>query len=243
MPYRRLPNTDSARLKALGIAFEKGKDLPPFKLAYKQGTFQKIQSLLPGYENTLSEHKNSYNLHLEKSKIFTKTLKKVRLYISHFIQVVNMSILRGELPLDTREYFNFHNDGKKLPSLNTNEEVKQWAKYLIEGEQRRMMHGLSPITNPTIAVVKVQWDKFKDAEINQQSLKKRYLRAQDNLNGVRHEVDSVIQKLWNEVEDTYKDLPENLKRKKASEYGVTYVFRKNELSNISILDNPQFVIN
>ena len=43
MPYRRLPNTDVARLRALRIAFEKGKELPPFQLAFSQTTLQKIQ--------------------------------------------------------------------------------------------------------------------------------------------------------------------------------------------------------
>ena len=31
MPYRRLPNTDAARLKALKIALEKGEEVPPHK--------------------------------------------------------------------------------------------------------------------------------------------------------------------------------------------------------------------
>ena len=91
------------------------------------------------------------------------------------------------------------------------------------------MEGKTPIMNPTIAVVKVQCDKFNDARMHQLSLKKRYQRAQEHLNARREEADNLIQKLWNEVEDTFKDLPEDLKREKASEYGINYVFRKNEL--------------
>ena len=98
MPYRRLPNTDSARLKALHIAFRKGKDLPPFKLAFSQGSFTRLQSLLPGYEHALSENKVAYNLQTEKIKDYHKHLRKAKLYISHFIQVVNLAIIRGDLP-------------------------------------------------------------------------------------------------------------------------------------------------
>jgi len=43
MPYRRLPNTDSARIKALKAAYKKGKELPPFKLAFSQSTFVKVE--------------------------------------------------------------------------------------------------------------------------------------------------------------------------------------------------------
>ena len=68
MPYRRLPNTDSARLKSLKSAYAKGKDLPPFKLAFSANSFRKIQAVLPQYENTISEHKNSLNLQADKNK-------------------------------------------------------------------------------------------------------------------------------------------------------------------------------
>lgn len=234
MPYRRLPNTDSARLKALRIALEKGKDLPPFKLAYSQSSLQRIRALLPGYENALTEHKNSYLLQLEKSKEFNKSMKKVRLYISHFIQVINMAIIRGELPQNTRNYFQLEEDEKKIPVLSSEEDIINWSQKLISGEQNRKMNGLSSITNPTIAVVNVQYDKFSEARINHHNLKKRHLRAHRNLNAQRNEADLIIQKFWNEIEDKFKDLPENLKREKSSDYGIIYVFRKNEISNIGL---------
>ncbi len=239
MPYRRLPNTDSARLKALNIAISKGKELPPFKLAFQQGTFQKIQALLPSYENALSEHKAAYNLQIEKSKDFNKAMRKIKLYISHFIQVINMAIMRGELPVSAKEYFQLENSDKKLPNLNTEEEVVYWAEILIAGESKRRMAGRTPITNPTIAVVKVQFDKFNDARMYQQSLRKRYQRAQEVLNAKREEADMLVQKLWNEIEETFKDLPEALKREKATEYGIIYVFRKNELGPVELISVPR----
>jgi len=239
MPYRRLPNTDSARLKALRVALEKGKDLPPFKLSYSQKSLQQVRSLLPGYENALTEHKSSYLLQLEKSKDFNKSMKKIRLYISHFIQVINMAIMRGELPANTRNFFSLEKYDKKLPSLNSELEVLDWSNKLIKGEQNRKMKGLSPITNPNIAVFNIQYDKFIEASINYQSLKKRHIRAQESLNARRAEADSAIQQLWNEIEDKFKDLPEKMKREKASYYGIIYVFRKNEIGNSSLFNSAQ----
>jgi hypothetical protein len=236
MPYRRLPNTDNARLNALKAALKKGKDLPPFKLSFAQGSFQRLQSLLPSYETALSEHKNSYNLQIEKNKILNRKIKKVRVYISHFIQVINMAICRGELPESTRKYFGLENYDKKLPSLVSEDEVFEWGKKLIDGEYKRRMEGLNPITNPTIAVVTVNYEQFTEAYTNQKNLRKRNSLAQDQLNRKRDEADQLIQQIWNEVEETYKDLPEEMRRVKASEYGLVYVFRKNELNSINMLD-------
>lgn len=239
MPYRRLPNTDSARLKSLKSAFERGKDLPPFKLAFSPNSYRKIQSVLPSFETAIHEHRNSLNLQSDKNKEYQRRLKKVRLYISHFIQVVNMAIIRGELKEDTRDFFGLAEEEKKLPSLNSEEEIIQWGQKLIDGEKKRRNMGLSPITNPTVGVLKVHFDKFLEYHNYQKSLKNRSQRAQDHLNHQREQVDGVIQQVWNEVEDAFNDLPEEMRREKASEYGLVYVFRKNELSNTNLFQSPR----
>ena len=239
MPYRRLPNTDSARLKSLKSAHEKGKDLPPFKLAFTGSSYRKIQSVLPGFENAIHEHRNALNLQADKNKEYQKRLKKARLYISHFIQVVNMAISRGDLVPDTRNYFGLEEEEKKVPSLNTEEEVISWGQRLIDGERKRRVKGMSPVTNPTIAVLMVHFDKFMEYHNYQKSLKSRSQRAQEQLNEKRSQVDGVIQQIWNEVEDTFNDLPEEMKREKSSDYGLVYVFRKNELSNINLFPSPR----
>ena len=99
--------------------------------------------------------------------------------------------------------------------------------------------GLSPITNPTIAVLKVHYDKFLEYHNYQKSLKNRSQRAQDQLNIHRAQVDNLIQQIWNEVEETFNDLPEEIRREKASEYGLVYVFRKNELFNANLFQSSR----
>jgi len=42
MPYRRLPNTDTARIRAMKTALELGKELPPHKLAYSSNIINSI---------------------------------------------------------------------------------------------------------------------------------------------------------------------------------------------------------
>jgi hypothetical protein len=237
MPYRRLPNTDSARLKSLKLAHEKGKDLPPFKLAFTANSFRNIQKVLPLFESAIHEHKNSLNIQAEKNKEYQRRLKKVRLYISHFIQVVNLAIMRGDMLDDTRNYFGL--EEKKVPNLVSEEEVIHWGQKLIDGEQKRRNKGMNPITNPTIAVLKVHFDKFMEYHNYQKSLKNRSQRAQDQLNEKRAQVDGVIQQIWNEVEKSFADLPEEMRREKATEYGLVYVFRKNEISTTTLFQSPR----
>lgn len=230
MPYRRLPNTDNARLKALNLAFEKGTDLPPFKLAFSQVMFHQIKSTLPAFLNAISEHRNAMNLHAEKNKDYHQRYKKAKLYISHFIQVVDMAIARGEHPPEIRNYFGLSEEERKLPNLATEEDIISCGSKLIEGERDRKISGQTPITNPSIALVQVHFDKYLDAFNHQKSLKRRSTTAHENLEELRAKIDGIIQQTWNEVEETFKDLPEEIRREKASDYGVVYVYRKNELN-------------
>ena len=198
-----------------------------------------MQAAFPQFENAISEHKNSLNLQAEKNKEYQKRLKKVRLYISHFVQVVNLAITRGDLAPETRNYFGLEDDERKVPSLSSEEDVIRWGEKLIEGERLRRNKGMNPVTNPTIAVLKVHFDKFMEYHHYQKSLKDRSQRAQAHLNERRSQVDGVIQQIWNEVEHTYGDLPEEMRREKASEYGLIYVFRKNELNNATVFQSPR----
>jgi len=237
MPYRRLPNTDSSRLKALHTTLAKGKDLPPFKLAFSQSSLQKIQAFLPGFEQVLILKKLDYIKQVEHNKVYQKTIRKVRLYISHFIQVMNMSISRGEISSTTRSFYGLKETDKNLPSLQTEAEIIEWGQNLINGEAKRILKGLSPITNPTIAVVKVRYEQFLDAYNFQKTLQKKNGLNHQKLSVLREKANQIILQTWNEVEEYYSDLPENMKREKAKEYGLVYVFRKNEMRNITFVDD------
>lgn len=234
MPYRRLPNTDAARLKALQVAFDKGREIPPFKLAFSQNAFQKVQSFLPSFSKALGESKQAYDSQVEKNREYLKTLKKAKLYISHFIQVVNMAIMRGELPATERAFFKLDEDERKTPTLQTEGEVIDWGKLIIEGEDIRKAKGRSPITNPTIAVVKVRYEQFSDSYKFQKTLQKNYHRALEKLSDMRPTADDIILQVWNEVEKHYSDLNDEQKREKSSKYGISYVFRKNELEKLRV---------
>lgn len=237
MPYRRLPNTDSSRLKALRIALTKGKDLPPFKLAFSQSSLQKIQAFLPGFEQALMLKKQDYIKQVEHNKTYQKAIRKVRLYISHFIQVMNMAIARCEISSTNRTFYGLKETDKNLPSLQTEGEIIAWGQNLIDGEAKRIMKGLSPITNPTIAVVKVRYEQFLDAYNFQKTLQKKNALNHQKLVSFREKANQIILQTWNEVEEYYRDLPENMKREKAKEYGLVYVYRKNEMRNITFIDD------
>jgi hypothetical protein len=229
MPYRRLPNTDAARLRAMKTALEKGKDLPPHKLAYPVKSVVRLQRFLPLFEHSIQLQHQAITSQSKRSKDYNDAFRKARIYMTHFLRVMNMAIYRGDLPAETRAFYGLPTNESTVPSLNTENELISWGRRIIEGEEFRIRKGGSPITNPTIAVVKVRFEKFLEANHFHKTLIKKTLDYNERTGDMRKEADEIILHIWNEVEAAHSSLPEDIRRKESEDYGLVYFYRKNEI--------------
>jgi len=59
------------------------------------------------------------------------------------------------------------------------------------------------------------------------------------LSELRPQADNLIASTWNEVENSFKDLPDQMKRERAEDYGLVYIFRKNETRNQNLFQSAQ----
>ncbi|PLX17495.1 MAG: hypothetical protein C0599_13570 [Salinivirgaceae bacterium] len=228
MPYRRLPNTDTARIRAMRSALEMGMKKSPSELAFNQSILMKTRTFLPVFEQAVSNQRNYQKSQVERNKKYQDVLKKTRLYLSHFVQVMNMAVMRGEAKPEMREFYGLKVSDKKVPDLNTEKDIIVWGKKIIEGEEARLATGASPITNPTIARVKVHFQDFTRAYQEQQNYYDIFQKAHQKVADQRNEADEIILELWNQIEKHFESLSPDEAREQASAYGVKYVYRKNE---------------
>jgi hypothetical protein len=230
MPYRRLPNTDSARIRAMRNALERGKEIPPFKMAYSQENLVKLQAFIPQFEHTIGLQRQTLTSQSDKSKDFQEISRKARLYVTHFLRVMNMAITRGELPNETRTYYGLASDDHTVPTVVSDNELITWGKRIIDGEDFRKRKGLTPIANPSIAVVKVWYEQFMDSYRFHKTLNKRSTEYATKTAELRKQADDLILSIWNEVENSFAKLSDEERRSEAELYGLVYVFRKNEVA-------------
>jgi len=232
MPYRRLPNTDRARLRAIEKAYKRLETEGSSKVPFSEQTSIELGNFVGKFQRAIISVEAAKNNQVQKSKEYTELQRKARLYISHYIQVMNFAILRGELKPEIRDFFGLTEFGSNVPPLNAENELIKWGKKLIEGDQQRIMKGGSPFYNPSIALVKVNFEKYLDAFHHQKTLQTSTDRYAAQVSQLRDDADSLILKLWNEIESEFENLPDILKRKQAEHYGVVYVYRKSELKRI-----------
>ncbi len=223
------------------IALDKGKEVPPHKMAYSAKTVVRLQRFLPIFEHNILSQRQAIASQNKKSKDYNEIIRKARLYLTHFIRVMNMAIFRGDLPAETRAYYGLATNDSLVPSLNNENELISWGRRIIEGEEFRIRKGGSPITNPTIAVVKVRFEKFIEAWDFHKSLAKRTHDFAERTMDMRKEADDIILQIWNEVEASHLNLPDDMRKRESEEYGLVYIYRKNELEKAGSTDNQTTV--
>ena len=160
MPYRRLPNTDLARLHALQNAIQRAQTADYTEQVIPYKTLSEAQRFLVQFENVVMQSKDNYKSSVTANKQYRHIVQNARMYISHFIQVLNLAVIRGEIKREQKLLYGLDPHQHIVPDLSTEEYLLEWGKKIIEGEQKRMANGGFPIYNPAINKVKVHYDIF-----------------------------------------------------------------------------------
>lgn len=228
MPYRRLPNTDQARVRALKSAVEKGDVYNVRDLAISLKTLFEARNFLMRFDAAQLYYIQCYQNQSKASRKHQANVKMARLYISHFIQVLNLAVLREEIKETHRGLYGLP-DVNNLPDLISEAALVEWGRKIITGEQQRNAQGGIPIYNPTIARVKVYYDIFLDSYERQKSYQSLTSRCLDELASMRGRADELILDIWNQVEAKFQDvLPNDVRLDKCRDYGLVYYYRSGE---------------
>lgn len=232
MPYRRLPNTDLSRIAALKRITDMGgvkyKDVQVISFR----TIQEVSMTLSRFQKAQRQYQQCYDSFIKLNKTFKTETQNARMYISHFIQVMNLAIQRGELKKEIKTSYGLDPKSSAVPDLTSEQNILDWGDKVIRGEEARTMKGGLPIYNPTIAKVKVHYDIFADHLFNIRVLRENVARTLDEITKMRPAVDDIILDIWNQVEQTYDDLPFDLKIEKCKQFGLIYYFRASEKAKL-----------
>lgn len=230
MPYRRLPNTDSARIRALKSAVDKAADTDFQELSFSTGILDEAKSVLAHFEHLSARYQQLYDTQVKAGKSFVGKTKNARLYISHFIQVLYMCVMRSEIREEQLTLYGLEKANMVVPDLISNEQLLEWGQKIIDGENQRTSQGGVPIYNPSIAKVKVMFILFKEGYQTQRLHQKATSRVLQEVAAYRERVDEIILEIWEEVEKHNNDLSPEKRLARNREYGIVYYYRKGEIA-------------
>ncbi|WP_291527773.1 hypothetical protein [Bacteroides sp. UBA939] len=229
MPYRRLPNTDQARIRALKAVVVKADIYDVYDLAVSLKVLTETRNFLTKFEAAQSYYSQCFERQSQAGHKHQANVRMARLYISHFIQVLNLAIIRSEVRAAYKSHYGLPADSTNVPDLSTEAALVEWGRKIISGETKRISQGGAPIYNPTIAKVKVHYDIFTDSYDRQKNLQSLTARSLETLSAMRDTADKLILDIWNQVEKKYENVFPNEKRLDlCRDYGLIYYYRTGE---------------
>ena len=228
MPYRRLPNTDQARLRALRTVIQKEEKLGFESRFISFKTVIDAKNFLTIFEKQQLHYRQALENQINANKRYQQIIYNARLYISHFIQVFNLSVIRGDIKKEHKLFYQLDPEVHNVPDLSTENDLLHWGKCIIDGEHERIRNGGLPIYNPAIAKVKVHYEIFKEYKYTQKIHQQATTRQWEELVQLRITGDKIIKDLWDEIEAHFQDLHPYYKLERCKEYGVVYYYRKGE---------------
>ncbi len=209
-------------------AWEVADKSQPSELKFSQHLLLDLKAILPQFEQAVTQYANSRVLQSSISAQMSEVGRQARLYLSHFIQVFNMCIARGEIKADMRLFLCLDEIGASVPDLATDKQLLDWGKKIIDGEEQRMaQNGGNRIYNPSIAVVKVKISQFEEMYHKHRDILQTIQKHHTKLDSLRARVDQLILDLWNDIEASLSPLDDE-RRAECVRYGVAYFYRPQE---------------
>ena len=220
---RRLPNSHITRENALIKAAKRQAGITPGNEVLSNGTAARLASMAPTYTATMGEVNKAQAALSANTPAKDAAVQRARMFNSHFIQVFNLGVARGSYLAGHRAYYGLDVDSAALPPMETETDVLNWGARLIKGEADRTAAGFAPMANPDIAEVQATHNAASAPASGQDVLKEQLDRNQERLNLLASDADSLIKRIWDEVETFFGEEAPASKRANARLWGVVYV--------------------
>lgn len=222
MPSRQLPRTDDQRTTAKNVCFAK-----------YNGTALADRLIPAALMTSLTAQRTAWNaavfalpglLEIQGARTDqAEALESVtRRSISHFIQVLNLAIERGDIPAAQRAYYGLDLGSAAVPPLSSQASLHLWADRIASGEATRIAAGGAALAWPSAAQVAAALAAWVAVIPLHSAALDAYANGQQAIADLRPADDFLTTDLADTVEFNLRDeTPSNLRRR-AREWGVVY---------------------
>ena len=230
MPYRRLPNTDRSRLKALKTLLD-NNDIYMARDRFLE--WKDINQARTEYDlllTAVNQYEVDKKAQWRNGSRIEQLQRRAYIYVSHFVQVLMMCVARGEIKPQAMKLYGMEPDAVMIPLDNSITDIMEWAPKIIKGEKERIKKGGRPIYNPTIGMVETHFDIFSEAYSKQKALRKRTADMENRLKELRPDIDALILRIWDQVEAHFSHEGELVidRMEDCQKFGIRYYMRRKE---------------
>ncbi len=238
MPSRRLPNTVPAVIRLLLTARDKRLATPAAAdRAISDAQFAQLDPAIPtSLLNRILKEATDVDLALAAQAPLTTALNQTgarcTMFASHFHQVLDLGITRGEFAAGARAYYGRGIHDTTLPDLSTYAAVQTAIDAIVRGEANRFKEegpAYIAMSHPTAAECAGLLSIFRSQLLASEQSRQNTDTQREELQALYPEAQALAVDLCDTVEFFYRhDLNPGSRRTKCRRWGVIYLYEPTE---------------
>ncbi len=188
-------NTDNEKYTILKncsemlLSYEELSDVFDEEICLKIEKYLDIFGKIKVYDNYFDEERQ------KQEKEFLNLFEKASIFVRHYFVTMSMAITRGELPVNTAEYYDLKYPFE-IPEFKSDVHLIRTAQKLFDDDLKRTSEGGKYFTNPGIGAVKVWIEKFIEA-VEHKNNKYNVKRGEvENIDKIREETDALLHEIF-----------------------------------------------
>jgi len=234
MSTTKLPERDEDRIEILQATVAQEEINEAWDKILSIMELQELRIFITNYEGAHFVLKQAIADRDRAKELYEELFKNAQLYVSHFIQVLFLTVIRNEIKAENLPQYGLQEKNPVLPDLSTEEAVLSWGENLMRGETERTYRGGIPLYNPAIAKVKVHYELFKESIQSLATYEKHLSRLENNMDDIRKKANELIRKIWTKVEERYSRTSQEEQALRFKAYKMQSFYRKGE--QLSVFD-------
>jgi DNA polymerase elongation subunit (family B) len=226
MYLKKVPETDEGKIRILQAAIDCEELNDSQTIILPAEEIGELRIFITSYESALFVWKQTVKDLTKSQAEYTELFKNAQIYISHFIQVLQLTVIRKEIKFEVLSDYGFESrEELALPDLSTEEPVIYWGGKIIRGEAKRISLGGYPLYNPAIAKVKVHYELFLEIAHTIKIYKQNMVRHQAALYEMQKKAKIRILDIWSRIDDKYGNLPFDKLLEIYQSYKISYHYQ------------------
>ncbi len=233
MPSRRLPNSVPAVIRTLKTARDEWKNTVAAARAITTDQWAQLDDAAPAsLLNRLLKEASDVDLAQASQAPFTTqvslTAAQLTMHVSHFHQVLDLGIVRGQFAAGARSYYGRDVNATSIPDLTTYAAVDEAAENIVKGEAARQTAegaGYLPMALPSAAQVGTLLTQFKNLSYQSEQAQVNTDQQREELNALYPAAQALAVDICDTVEFFYRKDPDDASRRvKCQRWGVVYIY-------------------
>ncbi len=220
---RKVPTSNIGRLKAGTTAKAKKDSLPVGGNAMSVATAARLDLNLPAYKIVINAVIAAEQAQHAAGELANPHRTSLHNYVGLYIGNLEDSITMGTSLPSARAFFGLPINKKTIPLTNTDERLVFWGNKIITGDAARILAGGPVFTGPTIAQFNTVFADAETAIMLFSNAKTVLTDAQNAVNLKNPEMNTMIKRMWDEIETTYSEQSASAKRAACRQWGVRYL--------------------